>query len=1676
MAAGSAKRDIRADAGAVPPDSPEAIKLWLSERFAQESDPNVILHVVAETLGRYLGVSRVGYGEIVPGEDWITIPLDWTDGISTMVGRRPLYRRSTLVPEYERGRTLAVPDTELIEVTPEERQSLRDTRCRAFVAVPLIHDGAFVALFSANHHEPREWTADEILLIQQTGARTWSALQHARTIARLRQSEDEFRLLAENIPGICWLSGPDGVATWMNRHGLDFYGSLEEVAARPDAVIHPDDRAVVGNLWNRARRTGSAMEARVRLLGQDGQYRTFLTRSAPIRDAAGDTARWCGIQFDLTDQEARERHAGFFRALSDAIRTETEADAVLDMVAAMLREHLGVDRVLYAEVDDGPDGPMLSVERDPDARLGEPSRAGRYRLDTGFGALIAAWRAGMTSMSEDLLVADTVSTPELRRMAETLGIRAGLDVPLVKGGRLVAVLMVHHGVPRAWTREEKALVEDVAERTWSTVTRARAEAALRRRQSDQAFLIDWSDHVRSETCPETILALTLERLGRHLGASRVTYSSIGIDGGTYTIVSEWGPGEPPVAGYSYPASNLSAIVRAAYLAGELMVSDDLSSDQRFGLEARRRFLENRVCARIGIPLSRGGEVRAIMAVDQNRPRTWNPQEVRLAGEVADRMWTMLERARAEQALKEREQHRAMLLDWSDRTRGLAMPDAILDTTLERLGSHLGVSRASYLQSDATGRLFTVVAEWTDGVSNMVGTSFSLDQVSEAINRQWEAGEIVRYDDVVRDPRMDDDLAQAHLRIGTAAFASAPLVQEGRLRSALSIQNATPRRWTDAEIELLRDLAERAWIALDRARATTEVRRRERDRAFLLDWSDQLVGEVDAGRIADITLERLVTHLDTARANLAEGAVADGRFRIVAEWRRATGRRAPERSRDARNAVSGGVHQDYLNGDVVVVADVRADPRFDAATADAYAAVDAVAFLGVPMLRGGEVQAVLSVQQGSPRDWQPAEIQLLRDVANRFWVLLDRARAQEELRRRERDQAFLLEWSDSVRGQSIPRAILGETLARLGAHLGCSRLNYGEATTGDDGLVLLQEWRRGVVELLGTTFPFSALGEAVIADHRTGRHLAVDDVRTHPLFADVQGTYAAAEVRAVLSVPLVEDGRLLAVLSAQHPHPHEWTGSEIRLMREVADRTWAVLARAQSEARLADSEAQLAAFMDNAPVAMHLTDADGRYVRINPEFAAAVRRSPEELPGLKAADLFPRHVADAMTRLEAEALERGTASAELGAGTEGTYQSILSIVFPVTSSGPARAGGFTIDLTDRKAAEEALRRSREALYQTEKLSALGSLLAGVSHELNNPLSIVVAQAVMMERQSKGTELAERAFKIRKAADRCARIVQTFLAMARQKRPERAPTDLNQVVAAAIELTEYGLRTDGIVLERALDPCLPWISADADQIHQIIVNLVINAQHAMTGQGSSGQGSSGQDEPGTRRITVSTAPGQEPLTVVLEIADTGPGVPEAARRRIFEPFYTTKAQGEGTGVGLSFSQGLAEAHGGRLALVQSGPGATFRLTLPIEEDRTLPALEPALPPVARPTRRALVIDDEGEIAESLADFLELEGYGCEVAVGGAAGRALLARGDWDLVVSDLRMPEIDGPALHAFVVAERPELASRMAFTTGDTLGAAAARFLTEIHRPVLEKPFTPETVRRFLDQLDAPDRG
>ena len=388
-----------------------------------------------------------------------------------------------------------------------------------------------------------------------------------------------------------------------------------------------------------------------------------------------------------------------------------------------------------------------------------------------------------------------------------------------------------------------------------------------------------------------------------------------------------------------------------------------------------------------------------------------------------------------------------------------------------------------------------------------------------------------------------------------------------------------------------------------------------------------------------------------------------------------------------------------------------------------------------------------------------------------------------------------------------------------------------------------------------------------------------------------------------------------------------------------------------------------------------------------------------------------------------------------------------------------------DLTERKAQELELARQRDALFQSEKLSALGSLLAGVAHELNNPLSIVVGQALLLQETVDDPKIAERARKIGGAADRCSRIVRAFLSMARQRPPQRVDLNLDDLLDGVLEMLSAPLRDHGIEISRHRATNLPPVCADADQLNQVVMNLLVNAQQAL------------EENEGERTINIRTRHDKIARKVCLDISDNGPGIPEDIRHRIFEPFFTTKEVGVGTGVGLSVSYGIVETHGGKITVdSETGVGTTFSVSLPQSFSRRLGT--PCAPDSqSEQTRKdILVVDDEAEIALTLKEILRADGHQIEVAASGAAGLEALKQREFDLILCDLRMPGIDGREIHRRLTESRPELLDRLVFITGDTFAKQASAFFEETGSCYLEKPFTPTEVREMVERVLCATKG
>ncbi|MEP0943838.1 MAG: PAS-domain containing protein [Rhizobiaceae bacterium] len=383
---------------------------------------------------------------------------------------------------------------------------------------------------------------------------------------------------------------------------------------------------------------------------------------------------------------------------------------------------------------------------------------------------------------------------------------------------------------------------------------------------------------------------------------------------------------------------------------------------------------------------------------------------------------------------------------------------------------------------------------------------------------------------------------------------------------------------------------------------------------------------------------------------------------------------------------------------------------------------------------------------------------------------------------------------------------------------------------------------------------------------------------------------------------------------------------------------------------------------------------------------------------------------------------------------------------------------TRDLTDELALQGELATQREMLFQNEKMSALGELLAGVAHELNNPLSIVVGHSLMLKEEVLDPDLLKRIDKISAAAERSAKIVKTFLAMARQQPTRMEPVDLKSIIATSVDVAGYGKAQEGLEIISSIPDGLPEISADADQITQVIINLIMNGHHAIS---TSAKGD---------KIEVSAREGRRQGTIKIVVKDNGPGIDENIRARIFEPFFTTKDVGDGTGIGLAFCHRIIHSHGGKIWLDQEYTnGSKFCITLPIAVSSSHD-IDSRLPNRAGDAKRILVVDDEVDVGEFIVDVLRKEKFEVDYASSGHQAFHLLETKVYDAVLSDLNMPGVDGRILFDRICADFNDLVPRIAFITGDTMGTTSQKLLQSSQRPYLEKPVSPNELRKLVYDL------
>jgi len=516
-----------------------------------------------------------------------------------------------------------------------------------------------------------------------------------------------------------------------------------------------------------------------------------------------------------------------------------------------------------------------------------------------------------------------------------------------------------------------------------------------------------------------------------------------------------------------------------------------------------------------------------------------------------------------------------------------------------------------------------------------------------------------------------------------------------------------------------------------------------------------------------------------------------------------------------------------------------------------------------------------------------------------------------------------------------------------------------------------------------------------------------------------------------------------------------------------------------------AEAQLRALLRATQSGVLIFDAAGRPVLTNECLAPLLGLPPESLADLSALD-------NRLAALAANFRDAQSFGAEWHARRMRAEQPaweelemlrparrlIERSARPVWGPGGCRAGWLEVyrDITGQ-------RTMHSKLLQTEKMAALGQLVSGITHELNNPLTSIMGYAQLLLSRSLPPERIADVRLIYEEAERASRIVKNLLTFARETKPVREPVDLNETIERTMALRGYELKVENIVVELHLDPRLPSILADATQMQQVILNLVVNAEQAI------------QQGRGSGHISVRSGRWLA-NRVFLEVSDDGPGIAPEVASRIFDPFFTTKAVGVGTGLGLSIVYGIVREHGGEISMESlPGRGAKFRIELPVAAELAVgtaphavavasasPAQETPLADQDRPAIRAdgervLIVEDEPTVAQLIADVLSEEGYQADRALDSREALARIARGKYALLICDIRMPHLDGPAFYRALVQAGDPLQHHMLIITGDTLSFSTLEFLERSGLPYVAKPFLVEELKLAVQHaLASPPSG
>ena len=998
-------------------------------------------------------------------------------------------------------------------------------------------------------------------------------------------------------------------------------------------------------------------------------------------------------------------------------------------------------------------------------------------------------------------------------------------------------------------------------------------------------------------------------------------------------------------------------------------------------------------------------------------------------------------------------------------------DAVLDAVGREAADLVGAAQVGFWIADEASRTLTLRQV---GPRPVHGYPADVIQYGESV-AGWvaERREAAWVTDTLKDPRVTR--REWWKASGYKSLIALPIVHGDTLIAVLALVGKA--RFPVRHREMLELFAAQAAVAITNARLYADSNARREAAEALAEVGRLLSQTLDPAIVARRITEHVCRLLDARSAAVYRPEHDSGM--LVADTVFETDRPFVwQRRLDRGTGVAG---MALATRAACATPDVIADARlsYTPETRAGLGGREHRAMLAVPLIVTDRALGALIVGDATGRRFTAEEIARAEAFADQAALALENARLYADAEGRRREAEVLAEVARTV-GATLELDVVLARIAEAARELcaaDIARIALWDPATDT------MRFRHGVgtrVTDYASVRIERGVGHGGLA-WASGRAVRTDDRRADPRFGDAHAELVAAEgTVAALAVPIQSGERVEGVIFVDNRSPRPFTDRDERVLNGLADHAAVALRNARLFQALRDSEEFLARAQAVAQIGSWISSpgttgslswsrevfrifgvredefggtVEDFYARVHPDDVESVRRA----------------AADAVAEARPYAVDHRIVRPD---GTVRWVQERADVLRDEQGR-PTRIIGIVQDITDRRAAEEALRQSEAQLRQAQKMEAVGRLAGGVAHDFNNLLTVITGRTQLLLAQIGADAASRRELElIEQTADRAGSLTKQLLTFSRKQVMQPTRLDLNTVVAAFASLLRRLIGED-IELTLRATPDLPPVHADAAQLEQVVVNLIVNARDAMPRGG---------------RLTISTGalkttglasdpvPPGEWLT--LAVSDTGHGIEPERQALVFEPFFTTKAPGKGTGLGLSIVYGIVEQSGGRIALEsEPGEGTTFTVYLPVAGERTAGVVARSAPAPTRGHETVLLVEDEPEVRRLTREILEMHGYAVLEAADGAAAlqTAREHRGSIDLLLTDVVMPGLRGQEVAQALAAtgRRP----RVLYISGyPDLGGADSAISDHA---LLAKPFAPaqlaRKVRAVLDEPAPPAR-